>query len=451
MMNTSKPLRPEPIGTVHFTGAVSSEHGETSPLLPWNDGQAATRENTFRSELWYLTKSSLPISLGYLLQNSLQLASIVIIGRLGPLELSCAASGFMIATCTGWLLAVGGTTALDVLGSRSFADESEDISMIGVYLQRCLCVMTGLYIPVALFWCFCGPLLVACGQSHELAYGTQHFLRLLAPCGLGYIYFETFKKYLQVQISIADEICARILDIRAPGTIILVIVSILNIPLCWAATHKWGFGLMGGTLATGSMYWTACLLAIAYASFVDGYQAWIRPTKVVFEGLGDFIKVAMVGFLMVGAEWWAFELIAVAAGAMGGLAVAAYVGVAASNRIGNHLGMRKYGAARTSAHAASVIAVINGCIASSTIFFNRERISLLFSNDDDVVSVAVAVFPWGAAFQIFDGLQAVNSGCLRAIGRGDIGAKFNIFAYYSMLSSSLSMCNTPFLKSQFDI
>ncbi|KAH7377851.1 putative multidrug resistance pump, partial [Pyrenochaeta sp. MPI-SDFR-AT-0127] len=377
------------------------------------------------------------ISLGYLLQNSIQLSSIVIIGRLGAPELSIAASGFMIATCTGWLLAVGGTTALeDVLGSKSFTKADEDITMIGVYLHRCLCVMAALYTPVATLWCFCGPILEFCGQSHELAYGTQGFLRLLAPFGLGYIYFEALKKFLQVQ------------NIRAPGTLILLFVAIANIPLCWAVVHKFGFGFVGGVLVTGSMYWLACLLAAAYICFIDGHEAWVRPSKKMLAGLYEFTSTALTGLIMVGAEWWAFELIAVAAGVMGGVPIAAQsilmtvdtiftvipfgIGVAASNRIGNLLGMHKIRGARVAAHATSAIAIIFGCINMSIIFFGRKMFSELFSDDEEVISLAVDVFPWGAAFQVVDGLQAVNSGCLRAIGRGDIGAMVNIAAYYAV-------------------
>lgn len=50
--------------------------------------------------------------------------------------------------------------------------------------------------------------------------------------------------------------------------------------------------------------------------------------------------------------------------------------------------------------------------------------------DADVLALTVAVFPWGAAFQVVDSLQAANSGCLRAMGRADIGAGVNIVAYY---------------------
>lgn len=51
-------------------------------------------------------------------------------------------------------------------------------------------------------------------------------------------------------------------------------------------------------------------------------------------------------------------------------------------------------------------------------------------DNPEVVKLAVTVFPWGAAFQISDGMQAVNSGSLRALGRVDVGAAANFVAYY---------------------
>jgi hypothetical protein len=49
---------------------------------------------------------------GQCLSNSILDIMCIVDTEQGALELSITASGFMIATCTGWLLAVGGTTAL---------------------------------------------------------------------------------------------------------------------------------------------------------------------------------------------------------------------------------------------------------------------------------------------------------------------------------------------------
>jgi hypothetical protein len=51
-------------------------------------------------------------------------------------------------------------------------------------------------------------------------------------------------------------------------------------------------------------------------------------------------------------------------------------------------------------------------------------------DDAKVVALATAVMPWGAAFQLMDGQQAVNSGSLRAQGREAISATINLTAYY---------------------
>ncbi|KAF2673055.1 putative multidrug resistance pump [Microthyrium microscopicum] len=358
----------------------------------------------------------------------------MIIGRLGPLQLSIAASGYMIATCTGWLLAVGGTTALDALGSRSFTNKPDNLGHIGILLQRCLLVITVLYLPVALLWCFVGPILTLCGQSTELAYGTQTFMRHLVPFGPGYLYFETLKKFLQCQ------------NIQTPGTAILFVVAVIHVPLCWFIVHTLDFGLLGGVVATGSMYWLACFLIFAYICFVDGSQAWMKPSREALRDIGSFARLVGWGLVMVGAEWWAFELIAIAAGAMGSLPMAAQsimmtvdsifalipfgLGVASTNRVANLMGHNRIEQARLAARAASCLAIANGCLTMTVIMLLRRPISRVFSDNSEVVALAAAVFPWGAAFQVVDSLQAANSGCLRALGRADIGATVNIVAYY---------------------
>lgn len=49
---------------------------------------------TFANELGYLAATSLPVALSYALQNSLQTLSVVVVGRLGPHELSVAAFSY---------------------------------------------------------------------------------------------------------------------------------------------------------------------------------------------------------------------------------------------------------------------------------------------------------------------------------------------------------------------
>lgn len=133
-----------------------------------------------------------------MLQNSLQTISVLVVGRLSPEALAAAAFSYMFAMASGWLIALGGTTAIDTLASASFTG-SKDKHDLGIILQRALFVLSLLYIPVAILWFCSKPVFMALGQDERLSEDSSKFLSVLAFGGLGYIYFECLKKYLQAQ------------------------------------------------------------------------------------------------------------------------------------------------------------------------------------------------------------------------------------------------------------
>jgi MATE family multidrug resistance protein len=149
-------------------------------------------------EFWVLLKGSLPVILAYALQNSLQTVSVLIVGRLSPEALATAAFSYMFAMATGWLIALGGTTAIDTLASASFTG-SKNRHDLGIILQRSFIVLLLFYIPVAIMWFCSEPIFRVLGQEEYIAHDSARFLSVLAPGGIGYIFFEALKKYLQAQ------------------------------------------------------------------------------------------------------------------------------------------------------------------------------------------------------------------------------------------------------------
>lgn len=149
-------------------------------------------------EFWVLLNGSIPVFLAYMLQNSLQTVSVLVVGRLSPEALAAAAFSYMFAMASGWLIALGGTTAIDTLASASFTG-SKDKHDLGIILQRAFFVLGLLYIPVAILWLCSKPVFMALGQDERLSEDSSKFLSVLALGGLGYIYFECLKKYLQAQ------------------------------------------------------------------------------------------------------------------------------------------------------------------------------------------------------------------------------------------------------------
>jgi MATE family multidrug resistance protein len=409
---------------------ISQDEGEVYDVLPED---TTPKTKLIRHEFWVLTKGSIPVILAYTLQNSLQTISILIVGRASPKDLSTAAYSYMFAMCTGWLIGMGGSTALDTLASSSFTG-SKSKHDLGILLQRSFIVLGLFYVPVVALWLFSEPLFKALGQSDDLSRDSAKFLTCLIPGGLGYIYFEAMKKYLQAQ------------EIMRPGTYILLITSPISAALNWLFVYTMGWGIFGAPFATGIGYWLSFIGLVLYTRFVAGSECWGGWTKKSFQNMGTFAKLAILGVIHVGTEWWAFEIVALAAGRLGEVPLAAQsvimtadqvmntipfgIGVAASSRVGNMLGSRNAKGAARSANTAAWLSMFMGAVVLAILMGTRNVFAKIFNDDEDVVKLTAEVLPYVALFQIADGLNGSCGGSLRGMGRQHIGAAVNIVSYY---------------------
>lgn len=228
----------------------------------------------------------------------------------------------MFAMATTWLLGLGGTTAIDTLASATFASSS-DKTKVGVILQRAGIVLGAMYIPFAILWFFSAGFLRLLKQEEELADLVQEFLRVLIPGGIGYVAFEALKKFLQAQ------------NIMQAGTYVLLFTSPLNLALNYLFIYTFKMGLTGAALATGITYWLSFGLLALYTWKVNGSQCWSGFSKDALKGLWPMTKLAFNGVLMVGTEWWSFEIITIAAGQLGGLDLSAQSVICTSDQLLN--------------------------------------------------------------------------------------------------------------------
>ncbi|KXL43140.1 hypothetical protein M433DRAFT_149877 [Acidomyces richmondensis BFW] len=424
-------------GTPDETGALlpkpNSVEDEAEGQSYGIDDEGQTRLQCIVIEFWILFKGSIPVIIAYTLQNSLQTASVLIVGRLSPEALSVSAFSYMFAMATAWLIGMGGTTAIDTLGSASFTG-SKNKQDLGIILQRAFITLGVFYIPVIILWLFSEPVFIALGQEDYIARDAAKFLSALIPGGLGYIYFECMKKYLQAQ------------EIMRPGTYVLMITSPLNIGLNILFIYKFQLGLLGAPIATGISYWLSFLLLIAYARFVAGWDCWGGFDRKCFKNILTFSRIAALGVIHVGTEWWAFEIVAIVAGQLGTIPLAAQsvimtadqvmntipfgIGVATSARVGNLLGARNAKGAAHAANTAAWLSMILGSIVLAILLGTKDQFAYLFNNDIRVVRLTAEVLPYVALFQIADGLNGSCGGALRGMGRQHVGAIVNIVSYY---------------------
>ncbi|TVY57216.1 putative transporter [Lachnellula cervina] len=413
-----KPSDPQSIPSEGETYEVEDD---TSPTKQW------------LSEFLLLLRGSLPVVLAYTLQNSLQTISVLIVGRLSPEALATAAFSYMFAMSTAWLIALGGSTALDTLASSTFTG-SKNPHDLGVLLQRAFIVLTAFYVPVAILWACSAPVFRLLGQEEYICVDSAKFLTALMPGALGYIYFEAMKKYLQAQ------------EIMRPGTYVLLITSPLNAGLNYLFVYTFSWGLIGAPLATGLSYWLSFILLVLWSRFIAGSSCWGGWSRACIQNMGTFARLAILGVVHVGTEWWAFEIVALAAGRLGTIPLAAQsvimttdqvmntipfgIGVAASARVGNLLGARNAKGAARAANVAAWLSMVMGLIVLIVLMAVKDSYAKIFNDDIDVVRLTADVMPYVALFQIADGLNGSCGGSLRGMGRQHIGAAVNIISYY---------------------
>lgn len=231
-----------------------------------------------------------------------------------------------------------------------------------------------------------------------------------------------------------------------PGTYVLFITSPMNAGLNFLFVYTLEMGLLGAPLATGISYWVSFLLLLAYTRFVAGSECWGGWSKKCLQNIWTFAKLALLGVVHVGTEWWAFEIVALAAGRLGTISLAAQsvimtsdqvmntipfgVGVATSSRVGNLLGARNAKGAARAANTAAVLSMLLGALVLAILMGVRDNFARIFNDDESVVRLTAEVLPYVALFQIADGLNGSCGGALRGMGRQHIGAAVNLVSYY---------------------
>lgn len=227
---------------------------------------------------------------------------------------------------------------------------------------------------------------------------------------------------------------------------VIIIASPLNALLQYLLVWSpLSIGVIGAPVATAVTYWCLPLLTMLYIRFVAGGSAWGGwewREALDTPQLWEFLKLGLPSVAMTCSEWWAFEVIALAAGWLGDKELAAQtvvlntcsltyviplgISIGASTRIGNALGAFCIRTAKAAAAACIILASILAVVNCSALVAVRHSWGWLWSDDAEVVQMVASVLPLAAIFQVSDALGAASNGILRGCGRPDLGAYINL-------------------------
>jgi multidrug resistance protein, MATE family len=321
-------------------------------------------------EARYLVPNAWPISLGYLLQMSLQLTAIFTLGQLSTHALASMALATLFCNVSGFSLIVGMATGFETLCSQAFGEFLAgkcSRTVVGKHIQPGFLVLIIMCIPIATLWLFAEQILLMTGQDPEIAHMSAQFTRYMLPGLVPYAIAETAKRFLQCQGIMSAPF--KIILIVSPINMILQYVlgknyfSLLfsyeknmtnDTCIVWSPVS---IGPVGSPLAISICYTLIAVMLLIYIRYFEGSEAWggwdpseaLSPPKI-----WTFIKLGIPGVMMTCSEWWAFEILALASGLMGPAFLAAQaivlnacsltymlplgLAISATTRIGNSMG-----------------------------------------------------------------------------------------------------------------
>lgn len=396
-----------------------------------NNGEVQT---TVRREIIYLAKSSVPLTLTFLLQYSLTVASVFSVGHLGKTELGAVSLASMTANITGFAMIQGLATCLDTLCAQSYGAGS--FHQVGEYFQKGMLMIMAFFIPIGVFWVYSAPVLNYIVEDQKLVSLAVQYLVIILLSIPAYIAFECGKRFLQAQ-GIFHATTA-VLVICAP------INAILNYVLVWSPSI--GLGFVGAPLAVTISTWLMAIMLLLFVVFVDGKKCWGGCSMKVFQRWGDMIRLAIPGVIMIEAEFLAFEILTLASSRFGTTALAAQsvittlmsvlyqipfaVGIGASTRVANFIGASLTESAKITTLVSMVISILIAVVDCAVCYYFRYEIGSAFSNDEDVIELVAKLVPVIMCCHFFDAPCGILAGLLRGIGRQSVGGYLNLAVYY---------------------
>jgi MATE family multidrug resistance protein len=387
-------------------------------------------------ELLPLLKLAGPVILAEIGWMSMGIVDTMMVGPLGPAAIGATGLGSGVFTAIA-IFGMGLMLGLDALVSQAFGagsrDECERWLRHGVWLALAAGPVVMLASALA-YWS-----LSAWGLHPEIHDQVEGYLAVIAAGAWPLLLYAAFRRYLQGMHVVRPIMFALLsANLINAGANWLLIYGNLGFPALGVAGSAWA--------TTAARVYMAGFLYVAIRR-LHRDQGGRRPF-VVFEparvrrlialGFPAAAQITLEVGVFAAATAFAGKLDPVSSGShqialnLAALAFMVPLGLASSGavRVGHALGA---GDPRRAAHAGWTALAATGVLmtALGVLFFTLPVPMLrAFSDDPRVLTIGVGLLRIAAAFQLFDGAQAVATGILRGSGETRIPMVTNVVGHW---------------------
>ncbi len=375
-----------------------------------------------KSELRRLFALAMPLAVAEAGTQVMSVVDMAVVGRVGGRELAAVGLGnavFFGVSVFGLGLMLG----LDPLISQAVGARDLSRARRIVWQGIWLAVITSAVLTIVLL---CGPLLLRAIQiKPEIAQPATTFL-LIRTVGLApWLMFFVVRAYLQAH------------HVTRPMVMSMVVANVFNLIADIILVFGFGpippLGVAGAAISTSTCQFLQ-LGIVAYAVARIPVEGEISR-RWNSADIRRALRVGLPTALQVTAEVGIFALVALLAGRMGTVDLAAHQLVITlasftftigSVRVGLAVGARDPVATRRAGHAAFIGAALVMSIGALLFISIPSLLARMLTNQPSVIAAAIPLFFVAGLFQFSDGLQAAGIGALR-------GAADTRFAFFSNL------------------
>lgn len=388
---------------------------------------------------------SIPLAAANLLQMMVYAIDVVFVARLGQEALAASSLSVALFGLIAWCLS-GLTGAVAPLIAAELGQRRHAVREIRRSVRMALWLAVGTSL-VGMGICLLGkPLMLLTGQEPRVAERAGQFLTVLMfalPPMIGSNVLRTFVSAMGRPI-FATAITALAIFVNAFGNWVFVFGH-LGAP---------ALGLVGSAIAsciTGLLTFGVYLAAIRSDRRLRRYRLLGRFWRPEWQRLREILRIGLPTAATILAEAGLFSGAAFLMGRIGeaqlaghtvALQIAAFafqvpfgIGQAATIRVGYHFGAGDRAAVARAGWVAIVAGVGFMALSAATMLVAARPIISLYVDLTDPANATMIAFAQqfmlvAAAFQLFDGMQAVAAGALRGLQDARVPMMIAIFSYW---------------------
>ena len=373
-------------------------------------------------ELLPLLKLAGPVVLAEIGWMSMGVVDTMMVGPLGPAAIAATGLGSGVFTAIA-IFGMGLMLGLDALVSQAYGAGDRQECARWLHQGVLLAVVAGPFV-MALTW-LAYISLDTWGLHPDIQTLVARYVRVIAAGAWPLLLYAAFRRYLQG------------MHVVRPIMLALVSANVVNAAGNWLLIYgNLGFpalGVEGSAWATtASRVYMAGFLVVAiqreHRRHPHGTVAWrfqlARVRRLAALGLPAAAQITLEVGVFAAATALAGKLDPVSSGShqialnLASLAFMVPLGLASSGavRVGHALGARDPVRAATAGWTALAASAVVMLLIGGVFYLLPGPLLRAFTDDVRVIDIGVGLLAIAAAFQLFDGAQAVATGVLRGAG-----------------------------------